>query len=305
MKTGDIQDLRKGSSSLNRDHLYRTDFIKKAVKTAGNVAVELLFPQKCPVCGDAIPIENRLYKPELSSGLLEGGPLMAAYDALICRDCRKELALIRDPVCEKCGKQLYAGEEERLCHDCREKIRSFLSCRCMLIYDELTRDIISAVKYNSKREYIDLLSLMAAERYGGWIKGLGVRFIIPVPVHPSRLKKRGYNQAELMALGIGRLLNIPVENKAVIRTKQTLPQKELDRDSRLKNLQNAFQTVPDTIKRIRSSFGDAVSVLVVDDIYTTGATLDLVSLSLISSGITKVYGLCMCGRHIILRFPLK
>ena len=281
---------------MNRDHLYRTDFIKKAVKTAGNVAVELLFPQKCPVCGDAIPIENRLYKPELSSGLLEGGPLMAAYDALICRDCRKELALIRDPVCEKCGKQLYTtGEEERLCHDCREKIRSFSSCRCVLIYDELTRDILSAVKYNSKREYIDLLSLMAADRYGGWIKGLGVRFIIPVPVHPSRLKKRGYNQAELMALGIGRLLNIPVENKAVIRTKQTLPQKELDRDSRLKNLQNAFQTVPDTIKRIRSSFGDAVSVLVVDDIYTTGATLDLVSLSLISSGITKVYGLCMAA----------
>ena len=280
---------------MNRGHLYRTDIIKKTVKTAGNVAVELLFPQKCPVCGDAIPIENRLYKPELSSGLLEGGPLMEAYDALICRDCRKELALIRDPVCEKCGKQLYTGEEERLCHDCREKIRSFLSCRCMLIYDELTRDIISAVKYNSKREYIDLLSLMAAERYGGWIKGLGVRFIIPVPVHPSRLKKRGYNQAELMALGIGRLLNIPVENKAVIRTKQTLPQKELDRDSRLKNLQNAFQTVPDTIKRIRSSFGDAVSVLVVDDIYTTGATLDLVSLSLISSGITKVYGLCMAA----------
>ena len=280
---------------MNRGHLYRTDFIKKAVKTAGNVAVELLFPQKCPVCGDAIPIENRLYKPELSSGLLEGGPLMAAYDALICRDCRKELALIRDPVCEKCGKQLYAGDEERLCHDCREKIRSFLSCRCMLIYDELTRDIISAVKYNSKREYIDLLSLMAAERYGGWIKGLGVRFIIPVPVHPSRLKKRGYNQAELMALGIGRLLNIPVENKAVIRTKQTLPQKELDRDSRLKNLQNAFQTVPDTIKRIRSSFGDAVSVLVVDDIYTTGATLDLVSLSLIRAGISRVYGLCMAA----------
>ena len=265
------------------------------MKTAGSIAVELLFPQKCPVCGDAIPIENRLYKPDLSRGLPEGGSLMAAYDALICRDCGKELALIRDPVCEKCGKRLYTGEEERLCHDCREKIRSFLSCRCVLIYDELTRDIISAVKYNSKREYIDLLSLMGADRYGGWIKGLGVRFIIPVPVHPSRLKKRGYNQAELMALGIGRLLNIPVEGKAVIRTKQTLPQKELDRDSRLKNLQNAFQTVPDTIKRIRSSFGDAVSVLVVDDIYTTGATLDLVSLSLISSGITEVYGLCMAA----------
>ena len=280
---------------MNRSHLYRTDSIKKAVKTAGSIAVELLFPQKCPVCGDAIPIENRLYKPDLSRGLPEGGSLMAAYDALICRDCRKELALIRDPVCEKCGKQLYAGEEGRLCHDCREKVRSFLSCRCMLIYDELTRDIISAVKYNSKREYIDLLSLMAADRYGDWIRGLGIDLIIPVPVHPSRLKKRGYNQAELMAFGIGRLLNIPVEGKAVIRTKQTLPQKELDRDSRLKNLQNAFQTVPDTIKRIRSSFGDAVSVLVVDDIYTTGATLDLVSLSLISSGITEVYGLCMAA----------
>lgn len=281
---------------MNRSYLYRTDIIKNALKTAGNVAAELLFPQKCPVCKDAIPIENRLYKPDLSNGFPEGGSLMAAYDAFICRDCRKELASITDPVCKKCGKQLYTtGEEERLCHDCREKIRSFSSCRCMLIYDELTRDILSAVKYNSKREYIDLLSLMAADRYGGWIKGLGIEIIIPVPVHPSRFKKRGYNQAELMALGIGRLLNIPVESKAVIRTKQTLPQKELDRDSRLKNLQNAFQTVPDIIKKIRTCFGDDVSVLVVDDIYTTGATLDLVSLSLINSGIKEVYGLCMAA----------
>lgn len=165
----------------------------------------------------------------------------------------------------------------------------------MLIYDELTRDIISAVKYNSKREYIDLLSLMAADRYGSWIKELGIDLIIPVPVHAKRLKKRGYNQAELMALGIGRLLNIPVETKAVIRIKHTLPQKELDRDSRLKNLQNAFQTVPDTIKKIKSYYGDAVSVLVADDIYTTGATLDLVSLSLIRAGISRVYGLCMAA----------
>ena len=220
---------------MNRGHLYRTDIIKKTVKTAGNVAVELLFPQKCPVCGDAIPVENRLYKPDLSSGLLEGGPLMAAYDALICRDCRKELALIRDPVCEKCGKQLYTGEEERLCHDCREKIRSFSSCRCMLIYDELTRDIISAVKYNSKREYIDLLSLMAADRYGGWIKELGIDLIIPVPVHPSRLRKRGYNQAELMARRFSEMTGIPCENRVLARIRDTAPQSRLRRHQRHAN----------------------------------------------------------------------
>ena len=104
---------------------------------------------------------------------------------------------------------------------------------------------------------------------------------MPVPLHPSRKRKRGYNQAQILAEEIGKILEIPVDSKSLIRTRKTSPQKKLGHKERKKNLKHAFA--------VKHTFQAAKRVLLVDDIYTTGNTIDAVSNVLKQKGVENVY----------------
>ncbi len=175
---------------------------------------------------------------------------------------------------------------DMLCSDCRTHERSFTQCRAVLGYDERMRDIMADIKYNGRREYLKLFGLLAADRLGAWIKSLNITCLIPVPVHASRLLKRGYNQSELLCQYISNLTHIPVRNDIIIRNKKTTAQKELNVDERLLNLQSAFKTArhlpPGSI------------ALIVDDIYTTGSTMESCTERIMEAGAVKVYGLTIC-----------
>ena len=110
--------------------------------------------------------------------------------------------------------------------------------------------------------------------------------IIPVPVHPSRRRKRGFNQAEVLAKIVGERLGIPVKAELLRRTKKTLPQKELSVGERLKNLSGAFRAdeIPENIRR----------VLLVDDIYTTGSTIEACTRVLKAAGVETIYFVVIC-----------
>ena len=110
--------------------------------------------------------------------------------------------------------------------------------------------------------------------------------IFPVPVHKKKFRFRGFNQAEYMAAQIGMELGIPVEGDYLIRTENTKPQKGLDVRARIKNLQKSFGVIQ-TGRRYRS-------VLLVDDIYTTGATLEACGKALKEAGTDRIYFLCLC-----------
>ncbi len=228
----------------------------------------ILFPRRCPVCGDIV----------LPRG------------ELICAGCAKELSPVRQPVCMVCGKEVESGRTE-LCADCMRRPKSFRRNFALLNYNEAARRSMAAVKYKNRREYLDFYAAAICRRFGRQLLRCGPDLLVPVPVHPSRLRSRGYNQAELLAERVGRELGIAVCPQALRRVKKTLPQKELSSAERMKNLRQAFAPgrLPEGVR----------TVILVDDIYTTGATLEACARILLSMGVRQVYGLTICiGRGV-------
>ena len=228
--------------------------------------LDFLFPRRCPVCG--VVVEQ------------EGG--------LICPSCFPKLSFIKSPTCKKCGKEIL-DETMEFCEDCMAHRHAFEYGIGLVNYDETARKSMVKIKYENKREYLDFYGSAMAARHGRTILDMHVDAIVPVPVHPSRRRRRGFNQAEILAEIIGKRLGIPVETELLFRTRKTLPQKELTAAERLKNLSGAFRVgkVPDGIKR----------VLLVDDIYTTGSTAEACARVLRSAGVEEVYVavICMTG----------
>lgn len=136
-------------------------------------------------------------------------------------------------------------------------------------------------KYHNKRRYGQVFAKELAEQFGNQIKKWGIEAVIPVPLHPARRRKRGYNQAEILAGELGRIMSLSVDTDAVVRLRNTKAQKQLDDREREQNLMGAFG--------VRSDWKKVPKVLLVDDIYTTGNTIHRVAKVLKKAGVEKVY----------------
>ncbi len=188
-------------------------------------------------------------------------------------------------MCFKCGKQL--DEEEReFCRDCAVKKHNFDRGVAAFSYSDAMKKSMYAFKYNNRREYAGFYAKELIERYGDIIRGWRAQALIPVPLHPSRYRARGYNQAEVLAREIGRQTGIKVDTETLVRVKKTTPQKELNDRERNINIENAFQIDKNGVKY--------KNVIVVDDIYTTGATVDGCALALKAGGADRVYFTSVC-----------
>ncbi|MCR5369474.1 MAG: ComF family protein [Clostridium sp.] len=205
---------------------------------------------------------------------------------LICPECRSLLSYVREPVCMKCGKELSDPQRE-YCHDCERHRRSFVRAFSLLNYTGTASASLSAVKYKNRREYLDFYADEAVRVLGRQLKSLDADCIIPVPVHPARLRRRGFNQAQILAEKVGRALDIPVESDFLFRNRKTAPQKILGPAERLKNLEQAFAAAQDAPDRMRR-------VILADDIYTTGATAEACTRVLLRAGVEEVYVFTIC-----------
>ena len=252
------------------------------------------------------------------------GGLPEKAGELICRVCEEGLPYIRGRACRKCGKQL-AEQEETLCKGCRKHERSFLVNLCLLNYDGVTAEMMAGLKYHGKKEYADGIAWLLWRYLGTELRILAPEALVPVPVHRKRRKKRGYNQTEaicrslsaflsedravLMAMGLseemlrevarinrlqrrraegeGRKGQFPVRTDLLLRVKNTEAQKKLSAPERLLNLQSAF--------RGTEAASGVETVLLLDDIYTTGATMEACTRALLAAGVRQVYGLCVCA----------
>ena len=189
-----------------------------------------------------------------------------------------------EPLCKKCGKPLSTAEAE-YCPDCGRKKHLYVRGRAALEYDSVMRESIGRFKYKKRREYGDFYVQELLRACGEAVRSWNPDLLIPIPLHKSRRRKRGFNQAELIARGLGKELGIPVSADSLLRTKKTSPQKELNDQERKSNLKNAFQLAKDNVKFKK--------ILLIDDIYTTGSTIDAAASVLLDHGAEKVYFLCI------------
>ena len=139
------------------------------------------------------------------------------------------------------------------------------------------------LKYGNRRYFAEVFAKDMAKRHARWLAGLGVDMVLPVPMHAAKKRQRGYDQAEELAKALCREAGLPFSGKTLVRTKKTLPQKELNDTDRRKNLKNAFKIPQNSVK--------SNGVLLVDDIYTTGATIDACAEALKNAGVREVYAM--------------
>lgn len=158
----------------------------------------------------------------------------------------------------------------------------------MFNYNEVSAKSMVQIKYKNKREYLDFYSQEMADKLGDKIRRMNGEALIPVPVHPQRRKQRGFNQAEELAVRLSKLTGIPLCADVLLRSKKTAPQKELTPGQRLKNLEQAFEVRQERCPKHLSS------VILVDDIYTTGSTAEACTRALLKAGIPRVYFLAIC-----------
>lgn len=236
---------------------------KKTVRGLIDYIGRILYPQVCPLCGVVIDIRN--------NGT--------------CDECRGRISYVQSPVCLKCGKEIF-DEEIELCEDCSKYMRTYDKGFPAMNYIEPVTDCVAKFKYNNRRELADFFASEIIRCHGKRIAELSPEVLIPVPVHKKKLKKRGYNQAELLARSLGRRLDIPVDADIIKRNLNTMPQKKLDNVEREKNLKKAFISDCEIVQYKK--------VMLVDDIYTTGATIESCTSLLKQKGVEKVYYTSIC-----------
>lgn len=223
----------------------------------------LLFPRRCPVCQEVV--EDRGERA--------------------CSICRTRLPYIRGPVCLKCGKPLLL-EEQEYCQDCGRKRRWSDCGRAPFLYDKVMRKSIAGYKYGGRREYAAFYAEEILRKCAGEMRGWKGEVFVPIPLHSSRRRKRGFNQAELLAKELSKRSGIPTDAGLLKRVKKTHAQKELNDQERLTNLKNAFS--------VRKGKVPYKNIILVDDIYTTGSTMDTAAKVLKEHGAQKVYFACIC-----------
>lgn len=217
----------------------------------------LLFPPHCVFCGKILD-----YREDS-----------------VCVDCLRNLPFILQPRCVRCGKEV--ENEGDFCLDCMDGNHIFENGRAVWKYEGKVSESILRFKYHNQREYGETYAKWMVRCLGEWILRMKIDVIVPVPIHKSRMLKRGYNQAELIAVEMGELMNIPVSTDGVVRIKKTVPQKKLSVLERMRNMQHSFRVEKDVFA--------GKNVLVIDDIYTTGITIDALSAVLMKKGAGKVY----------------
>lgn len=224
--------------------------------------ISLIFPKTCSVCGKTV-----------------------AYDCdyNICKDCLKTLPKLENvSMCKRCSFPLsYYGQD---CPDCKNNKNVYFDVlKSPYIYSGAIKKLIKSLKYSRKIFLAkDLSYLLTDFLFKENIAG-DTDFIVAVPMYGIKKFFRGYNQAQLLAEEISKIIKKPVLKDVVIRKKYTKPQFNLNRQQRYKNLQNMF-----CINKKYSAVIKNKNVLLIDDVATTGATLNECSKTLKENKVQKI-----------------
>ena len=229
--------------------------IATEIKKLGAGAVDLVLPPRCPACREIV-----------------------TQDGNFCADCFATLGFITDPACASCGLpfDVDAGDEA-LCGDCAANPKPYVRARAAFRYDGAIVPLLLGFKHGGRTH---LAKLLAAQMRRLMPEAGEVDVLVPVPLDRRRLFKRGYNQAGMIALALGRATDVPVAVDGLVRVKPTASTAGLSRAGRFRAAQGAFKAEGSRFAGQR--------VVLVDDVMTTGATAEAASRALIRGGAEAV-----------------
>lgn len=249
-----------------RDH---SKIISGTLK-AGKILADILYPPRCPVC----------------EGILRTG------EDLVCGACSKKLPVVREPLCGCCGTPI-RSKTALLCGNCSRRTHVFDRGRAAFVYEKGLRRAVDRLKFHNRREYVpffaEAMAQLAMQLFPRWQPA----YLIPIPMHAKKKKERGFDQAQLLAEELGRRIREKAEETGIrqpgfevrsdilVRTRYTRASKQLDRTARKKNLRGVFA--------VRSGIRLSGAVVLIDDIYTTGTTMDEAARALRAAGAEYIY----------------
>ena len=227
--------------------------LPKLLRDACAGILELIYPPHCLVCREA-------------------------GDDYLCAQCIEEIDLIEPPYCRKCGIPC----ESHFCRDCREREFAFeFSCSAGA-FDGVLREAIFALKYQARIVMADPLADLMVRCFPQTHLAKAVDVVVPIPIHHSRFVERGFNQAEELARRFCKRVSLPLEVDALYKPGNTAHQVSLPRRKRMVNMKGAF-----AVKNANALTGKRV--LLIDDVFTTGSTLDEAARILKANGAAQVY----------------
>ena len=238
--------------------------MKEKLKDVITASLDLLFPPSCPSCNT----------------------MTESADRSLCTDCFSQLQFIETPYCTFCGKAFSSGVGNHLCGDCLKSSWNFDQARSIFAYEKIIASLIHRLKYSEE------MTSLATFRYLGKQSPVvndltPPDLILPIPLHIKRLRGRGFNQSLLLAKEIFPEETEKIQYDILLRQKETPTQTGLSGKERRKNLKNAF-----VVKRAAELTGR--NILMVDDVFTTGATVNECAKVLKKTGCNRVEVLTVC-----------
>jgi ComF family protein len=219
------------------------------------LAVDSFFPRRCVGCGKV------------------GG--------FLCPECLGKLPRLLPPLCPNCGRPQASGI---VCPDCRQRQTEIDGIRSPFRFEEVIRKAIHQLKYRNLKTISPCLAGLLADYLGS--NPLPGDALICVPLHPRRLRERGYNQSSLLARELGRRIDLPVIENCLIRIKQAQPQVRAgDAEERRRNVADAFVCRDEQVS--------GKQIILIDDVCTSGATLESCAAALKSKSAASVWGLTL------------
>jgi len=243
--------------------------IRAYIREARESLSALLFPPICSFC-DALGTEEPL---------------------ALCGSCRAALKWVSPPFCAHCGRPLPGPSLEGItyCGRCLSDPPPYTRARYAVFYEGELREGLLRFKYGAELHAGAALSVLLIEAFRKYWRIEDFHLIVPIPVHRKRLVKRGFNQALLLAKKLSRATGIPVGPRTLVKTRDTRPQVGLSLKERKVNLRKSFGIARTQDVRDRS-------ILVVDDVATTGTTLAEASRTILDAGAQSVQALALALR---------
>lgn len=227
---------------------------------------ELLFPTLCLSCGEVLSERG-------------GHPF--------CPECFAGIRFINGPLCPVCGIPYPAeASPDHVCGDCLLKKRHIKTARSLGVYESILHDAIHAFKYGGNLTLGERLGRLMAEHDYPSFRIRDYSLILPVPLHPRRLRQRGFNQSVILAREISRRHGVAMDFRTLRRIVDTESQAGLKKEERRSNIRQAFCTADP--ERVRGQ-----NILLVDDVYTTGSTLGECAKTLLKGGAEAVGALTL------------